>query len=229
MEAFYEYYEFDGANFFTMVLKPEKEGKFPVVITRSPYVSALKDKPEEEILEGFKNGGKSWAENGYVLVSQHCRGQGKSSGAFVPYVHEREDGLARALAFGYIIEIFCLLNRKDIRHSGDSERLPENILALQQYLDAHYTEINSVSEVAEHFFYSREYVSRLFKKYYDTTILDYIHKLRISKSRALIAEGMPIIDVCYAVGFSSLSTFIRTFRTATDMTPSEYRKMVRDS
>ena len=121
-----------------------------------------------------------------------------------------------------------LLNRKDIRHSGDSERLPENILALQQYLDAHYTEINSVSEVAEHFFYSREYVSRLFKKYYDTTILDYIHKLRISKSRALIAEGMPIIDVCYAVGFSSLSTFIRAFRTATDMTPSEYRRMVRD-
>ena len=141
---------------------------------------------------------------------------------------KRGDGLSRALAFGYIIEMFCLLNRKDIRHSGESERLPENILALQQYLDAHYTEINSVSEVAEHFFYSREYVSRLFKKYYDTTILDYIHKLRISKSRALIAEGMPIIDVCYAVGFSSLSTFIRAFRTATDMTPSEYRRMVRD-
>ena len=141
---------------------------------------------------------------------------------------DRGDGLSRALAFGYIIEIFCLLNRKDIRHSGESERLPENILALQQYLDAHYTEINSVSEVAEHFFYSREYVSRLFKKYYDTTILDYIHKLRISKSRALIAEGMPIIDVCYAVGFSSLSTFIRAFRTATNMTPSEYRKIVRE-
>lgn len=141
---------------------------------------------------------------------------------------EGGDGLALALALGYIIEIFCLLSRKDIRHSGEGERLPENILALQQYLDAHYTEIDSVSEVAEHFFYSREYVSRLFKKYYDTTILDYIHKLRISKSRALIAEGMPIIDVCYAVGFSSLSTFIRTFRKVTGMTPSEYRKMVRD-
>lgn len=141
---------------------------------------------------------------------------------------DRGDGLSHALAFGYIIEIFCLLNRKDIRHSGESERLPENILALQQYLDAHYTEINSVSEVAEHFFYSREYVSRLFKKYYDTTILDYIHKLRISKSRAMIADGMPIIDVCYAVGFSSLSTFIRAFRAATDMTPSEYRKIVRE-
>lgn len=141
---------------------------------------------------------------------------------------KRGDRLSRALAFGYIIEIFCLLNRKYVRHSGESERLPENILALRQYLDAHYAEINSVSEVAEHFFYSREYISRLFKRYYDTTILDYIHKLRISKSRALIADGMPIIDVCYAVGFSSLSTFIRAFRAATDMTPSEYRKMVRE-
>ncbi len=138
------------------------------------------------------------------------------------------DPLARALGFGYIIEIFCLLNRKDIRYRGDTERLPENILALQQYLDAHYTEIDSVSTVAEHFFYSREYVSRLFKKYYDTTILDYIHKLRISKSRTLIAEGMPIIDVCFAVGYSSLSTFIRAFRKVTNMTPSEYRKMARE-
>lgn len=143
-------------------------------------------------------------------------------------VKERGDEISRALAFGYIIEIFCLLNRKDIRHSGETERLPENILALQQYLDAHYTEIDSVSEVAEHFFYSREYVSRLFKKYYDTTILDYIHNLRISKSRALIAEGVPIIDVCYAVGFSSLSTFIRAFRRVTNMTPSEYRRMMRE-
>ena len=135
--------------------------------------------------------------------------------------------LNAALGFGYMIEIFALLNRKEIRHSGDIERLPENILALKQYLDTHYAEIETVAEAAEHFFYSREYVSRLFKKYYDTTILDYIHDLRISKSRALIAEGMPIIDVCYAVGFSSLSTFIRAFRRVTNMTPSEYRKIVR--
>jgi AraC-like DNA-binding protein len=139
-----------------------------------------------------------------------------------------DDPLSLALGFGYVIEIFCLLGRRDVRTRGNTESLPENILALKEYLDAHFAEIGSVGEVAEHFFYSREYVSRLFKKYYDTTILDYIHKLRILKSRTLIAEGMPIIDVCYAVGFSSLSTFIRSFRAATDMTPSEYRRMVRE-
>ena len=139
-----------------------------------------------------------------------------------------DDPLSRALGFGYIIEIFCLLGRKDIRTRGNTESLPENILALKEYIDAHFAEIESVSEVAEQFFYSREYISRLFKKYYDTTVMDYIHELRVAKAKSLIGEGLQMIDVCYAVGYSSLSTFIRTFRKATDMTPSEYRRMVRD-
>lgn len=143
-------------------------------------------------------------------------------------VKSGSDDISRALAFGYVIEIFCLINRHEISRERGGECLPDNILSLRRYIDEHYTEIGSVAEVAEHFFYSREHVSRLFKQYYDTTILDYVHKLRISKSRSLIAEGMQIIDACYAVGFSSLSTFIRVFRSITDMTPSEYRNMVRD-
>ena len=139
-----------------------------------------------------------------------------------------DDPLSRVLGFGYIIEIFCLLGRKDIRTRGNTESLPENILALKEYIDAHFAEIESVGEVAEHFFYSREYISRLFKKYYDTTVMDYIHELRVAKAKSLIGEGLQMIDVCYAVGYSSLSTFIRIFRRATGMTPSEYRRMVRD-
>ena len=139
-----------------------------------------------------------------------------------------DDPLSLALGFGYVIEIFCLLGRRDVRTRGNTESLPENILALKEYLDAHFAEIGSVGEVAEHFFYSREYISRLFKRYYDTTVTDYVHDLRVAKAKSLIAEGMPMIEVCFAVGYSSLSTFIRTFRRATDMTPSEYRRMVRE-
>lgn len=32
------YLNFDGEEFFTMVLLPERNGKFPTVICRSPYV-----------------------------------------------------------------------------------------------------------------------------------------------------------------------------------------------
>ena len=91
--SYYEYLEFDGERFFTAVLLPQSEGAFPTVIIRSPYVSDQKEKSEESILSALLAGYKIWLDRGYAVVSQHCRGQGKSTGAFIPYVHEREDGL----------------------------------------------------------------------------------------------------------------------------------------
>ena len=37
----------EGAELFTVVLLPETEGKFPVVLYRSPYVDALQEKSVE--------------------------------------------------------------------------------------------------------------------------------------------------------------------------------------
>ena len=131
-----------------------------------------------------------------------------------------------AWKLSHLLQLFCLLNQNDCRLQGETATLPENIRQLQRYIDRHYAEISSVSQVAEHFFYSREYVSRLFRKYFDTTITDYITKRRVAQSQSLIAQGLPLIDVAYRVGFGSLSTFIRSFRAVAGMTPSEYRKML---
>ncbi len=130
-----------------------------------------------------------------------------------------------ALELSYILHVFYLLNQKNCQPKNETSSLPENILMLQHYIDNNFSKISSVSQVAEHFFYSREYVSRLFRKYFDTTISDYIMKRRISKSQSLIMQDIPLIDVAYQVGFGSVSTFIRAFRSVTNMTPSEYRKL----
>ncbi len=133
--------------------------------------------------------------------------------------------LEKALELSYILHLFYMLNQKDCQPKNDISSLPENILILQRYIDDNFSKISSVSQVAEHFFYSREYVSRLFKKHFDTTISDYIMKRRIMESQSLILKGFPLIDVAYQVGFGSLSTFIRAFKTVTNMTPSAYREM----
>ena len=92
--SFYKYLDFDGERFFTICLLPEEGGKFPVVVCRSPYVKYATDMTEENIVEQYYNSVKLWLDRGYAIAFQHCRGQGKSTGAFIPYVHEREDGLA---------------------------------------------------------------------------------------------------------------------------------------
>ena len=95
MEHYYEfkYVKMNGEDFFTVVLLPQRNGSYPCVVCRSPYVKNTVTATDDSVALECYNNFRLWLDRGYAVVFQHCRGQGKSSGAFVPYVYEREDGL----------------------------------------------------------------------------------------------------------------------------------------
>ena len=96
MAGFYNWRFIKNGEFdiFTVTLLPEKTGKFPTVIYRTPYADADENTPENELCERLLNDVYSfWVEAGYAVVFQPCRGKGKSSGEFIPYINERSDGL----------------------------------------------------------------------------------------------------------------------------------------
>lgn len=87
-----EYNEFmlpagDGVELFTQVFAPSKDANGAVVIIRTPYES---DEPIADLICGFH---AELVRAGYTLVSQHCRGCGRSTGVCIPYLNERQDGL----------------------------------------------------------------------------------------------------------------------------------------
>lgn len=94
MYSYHSYVNTLGIRLFTVICLPKSEGKFPTVIFRSPYVDYSYDMSEEEAVARIVDMQKSFIENGYAVVYQHCRGCGKSDGDCIPYVNEREDGLA---------------------------------------------------------------------------------------------------------------------------------------
>ena len=101
---------------------------------------------------------------------------------------------------------------------------PPVINDAQRYLDAHFTENINIADVASRFFYTREHLSRLFRRYLNITITEYLAYRRISYSCQLMKSDATLADICYQSGFNSLSTFIRTFKQVTGVTPSVYRK-----
>ena len=135
--------------------------------------------------------------------------------------------LDAALALSRIIEIFWLLNSGGRAEKDRISDLPKSIVDIIGYIETRYAEISSISEIAEHFYYSREHLSRLFTKHFDTSVSDYLMKLRVEKSKALLLEGRSVTEVAYAVGFGSHSAFVRSFSRVTDMTPTEYRRLRR--
>ncbi|HQL83140.1 MAG TPA: helix-turn-helix transcriptional regulator, partial [Spirochaetota bacterium] len=57
-------------------------------------------------------------------------------------------------------------------------------------------------------------------------INDYINKLRIEDAAAKLAErDGKIIEIAFSVGFESLTTFNRVFKSVVGKTPTEYREM----
>ena len=72
----------DGVQLAAHIFLPKAEGKFPVVLVRTPYG------------KGGTNGGPghAYAHRGYVYISQDCRGKGKSEGDWTPFVNEPRDG-----------------------------------------------------------------------------------------------------------------------------------------
>jgi len=87
------YLQVMGADLFTVVCLPREGSGFPTVIFRSPYVDSYEDSDDQSAAEAVMNSSISWLSKGYAVVSQHCRGCGKSTGDCIPYIYEREDGL----------------------------------------------------------------------------------------------------------------------------------------
>src|SRR5690242_8387585 len=71
----------DGAKLRADIYRPSAQGKFPVLLVRTPY-----DKTGEL---GF---GSRAAARGYVVIAQDVRGRFESEGEWYPFKHESEDG-----------------------------------------------------------------------------------------------------------------------------------------
>ena len=90
----FSYVNAQGVKLFTAICLPNEQGKFPTVLFRSPYVDYSVSMEEKEAVARVAEMQKSFVDNGYAVVYQHCRGCGKSDGDCIPYVNERADGLA---------------------------------------------------------------------------------------------------------------------------------------
>ena len=71
----------DGVELSADVYRPDTAGRFPVVLSRTPYTKT-----------GSLRAGRDWASRGYVFVAMDVRGRGDSDGEWVPYRNDGRDG-----------------------------------------------------------------------------------------------------------------------------------------
>jgi len=103
----------------------------------------------------------------------------------------------------------------------------ERINRAVDYIFQHYAQDLTQHEVAEHLGMTTTYFSRFFKQAAGRGFVEFVNRLRVSKSCELLAKGeLPVTEVCFESGFSNLSNFNRRFQQLKGMTPSSYRSLV---
>ena len=73
----------DGVTLYSDIYRPRADGKFPVILMRTPYDKSVNwaVAPAYQI-----------ASHGYVVIVQDVRGRYTSEGEWYPFRHESEDG-----------------------------------------------------------------------------------------------------------------------------------------
>ena len=85
-----------------------------------------------------------------------------------------------------------------------------------------------LSEAASKACLSPFHYHRMFVRAFGETPHDFLTRLRIERAKCLLArDQLAVTDVCYAVGYESLSSFSTRFRTLVGRSPSEYQRSIR--
>lgn len=76
--------------------------------------------------------------------------------------------------------------------------------------------------------YSAPVVINAFKKYLNTTVIDYMKMIRTDFAKRLLSTtNLSILDISYKLGYTSLSHFSKLFKEQVGISPSEYRENVK--
>lgn len=103
-----------------------------------------------------------------------------------------------------------------------NETFPEIIQHTLAYIDEHYTEDLSVSEIAEQMNLSVSRLCHVFKDFMGISLWNYVITRRIQKAQSLLKSGVSITATCYECGFQDYSHFIRSFSKIVGTPPKKY-------
>ncbi|GAB2562805.1 response regulator transcription factor [Gracilibacillus alcaliphilus] len=105
----------------------------------------------------------------------------------------------------------------------------DNIRVVQQYIADHISEDLSLDILAEKAFLSPGYLSDKFRQETGYGINKYIKNVRMTKTKELLRDtNRKVNDISKAVGYNSVSYFIKNFREHYGMSPKKYREMNQD-
>ena len=114
---------------------------------------------------------------------------------------------------------------QDLNWSDLSEHFLKHVSEALKYAEENLHSNPSIAEIAQSVNLSTYQLDRRMKMLFGISTGKWLLKTKISKaSQKLLATNFSILDIAYSVGYNDQSSFTRQFKTATGLTPTEFKK-----
>lgn len=103
---------------------------------------------------------------------------------------------------------------------------PEEVAAIiKEYIDQHYNTNIKISMFTDKYYFSKEYLSKLFKSRYGCGIYTYVQEVRMQRAKDLLLNPeIKIQSISQRLGYTDNNYFSKAFKNYYGMSPSQFRK-----
>ena len=106
-----------------------------------------------------------------------------------------------------------------------SVRADEVIEMIHRTIEESYSENISISGFTSRYFFSKEYLSKLFKARYGCGIYEFLLRTRMTRARELLSDpSLQIQEIAARTGYSDTHYFSKAYRNYYGESPTQYRK-----
>ncbi|GGH36712.1 AraC family transcriptional regulator [Paenibacillus segetis] len=141
----------------------------------------------------------------------------------------RLDGGSSVLKVTLLKALCYMIDRALSEVSEPTSISAYHALRIRHYLESNATSSIELEQIAKHVGLSVSRTMGVFKQEYGVSILQYVHKLRLSYALDLMKSStMTLEHIAEVAGFGSYTYFNRIFRANYTVTPGTYRKGLND-
>ena len=125
----------------------------------------------------------------------------------------------------HLVRHFAIPVRKD--ENDERWKDQDRIHKILDYIEAHYAEPLSLTDVAGEFGLSREYFSRLFHKRIGIPFSQHLIRTRIAHfHNELVSTDKPVMELLDSCGITNYRQFSKLFKETYGCSPRELRRLI---